>query len=264
MQCQMAIHQAILHKKHNTHPLFTIFAPLTVNLPIMIIFSLTIRHALEIPGNTMALESFGWVGSLGKGDFGLGAIGGGLAMINAEISEMNRRGREEGAGEGEEEGRGEGSPNSGHAAKTAQSRTLKTPISRSPSAKTSNLARARTSSLSTSQRSFAATTPHLAGPPSPRRPPAVASGSTTRTRPFPAIKPSELVNVDPNAPSSAVQISFMSRLMTNALRAGGLIFFSLGPWVPSVSRQRGDALWVWADEGCGTGRRAVLGDFVDV
>ena len=81
----MTEHLAILHKKHKTHPLITLSVPFLINVPILIIFSLTIRGALQIPGNAMALESLGWIPQLGEPDRLLPALGGLLAMANAEI-----------------------------------------------------------------------------------------------------------------------------------------------------------------------------------
>ena len=208
----MAAHQAALHKKHRTHPTITLLAPIAVNLPILVVFSLTIRHALDVPGSAMAIESLGWITRLMDGDMLLAALGGGLGMVNAELVEGRRAALER----------------QGEAAVVEKARTPEPkPARREPSVATSRTLSKR--SLSTSQPSGRSPTP-------PRRPPPQVEKAQSTTTPARTSPSPELVDVDEGAPSSERQSHLINKIMTNALRAGALFFLCVGPSVPSVSR----------------------------
>ena len=61
-------------------------APLAVHVPILITLSLTLRRALELPGSSMASESFLWLTTLGDVDpvGALPLLGAIIALTNAE------------------------------------------------------------------------------------------------------------------------------------------------------------------------------------
>ena len=86
----MADYQYALHRKYHTHPTFTMYAPILVNVPMIILLSITIRTALAMPGSPMASESFMWLPSLAASDMALGLIGGAVLGTNAEIVAYKR------------------------------------------------------------------------------------------------------------------------------------------------------------------------------
>lgn len=90
----MANYQSQLHAKHRTHPSLTLILPLAVHIPLLVLISMTIRHTLELPGSSMAAESFWWFDTLGQTDGKqiLPILGGMLSFGNAElIGRRNRR-----------------------------------------------------------------------------------------------------------------------------------------------------------------------------
>lgn len=88
--------QAALHKKYGTHPMKIILTPIAINLPLLIMVSMGIRHALSVPGSLMAAEQVAWlVDGLGQPDplWILPFVGGITSFAAAEYS-STRRNRE--------------------------------------------------------------------------------------------------------------------------------------------------------------------------
>ncbi|ODO11798.1 hypothetical protein I350_00582 [Cryptococcus amylolentus CBS 6273] len=90
---RMYLAQKALHKKHNTVPWVTNWVPLLVHLPFFLTISMTIRRALDIPGSSLAADSFFWIEQLGQVDpYGiLPLLGMGVAFGNAEMVGARRR-----------------------------------------------------------------------------------------------------------------------------------------------------------------------------
>lgn len=236
----MTAHLAALHRRHHTHPFITQWAPLLVNLPILIIFSLTIRHALEIPGNPMALESFGWMQSLGEGDLWIGAVGGGLMMASSETVEYRRRAAESFA-EADNKARrmGKGANPSSDRQEEVQPTKRFTPlVSRKPTPP-AQPKRHLSSSQYILSPPMSHTSPPSASPPKAtifKRAPKTSSPAVSKAAKSTPTPPPDLVELDPNMPSPGAQADKISIIITAALRYGSVAFFCIAPSVPSVCR----------------------------
>lgn len=79
-----------LHKKYNTNPRLTKYAPLLVNFPLFLLVSFTIRTALEVPGNPLGPSSFLWIEKLSEPEFALALAGGLMIFSNVEITNRVR------------------------------------------------------------------------------------------------------------------------------------------------------------------------------
>ncbi|TXT08673.1 hypothetical protein VHUM_02801 [Vanrija humicola] len=88
----LAKEQSALHKKHGTHPFITVLAPLAVHIPVLVITSMAIRHAMAVPDSALAADSFLWIPKLIDPDpaYVLPLLGGLLAFGNAELSSQKR------------------------------------------------------------------------------------------------------------------------------------------------------------------------------
>ena len=218
--------------------------PLSVNIPILVVTSMTIRHALDIPGSLMAEESFLWIEKLGKGDMGLGAIGGLMAMVHAEVSAMQRRRKELVAPKLEEDKEDEVEeqeeqrpvqaivPPRKRSTSRHRSISLVVPEHQHRSLSTTSV----TSTPQTPKSPFSATRKPVPPPSPPSKP------TTTLRFPMKTVDaktgqttPAKLIDVDPGIPNADRQADLLSKVSVNLVRAQGLFFFCVGPIVPAVS-----------------------------
>ena len=254
----MARHQSKLHKRYGTHPVMTLAIPLIVNIPIFVIFSLTIRHAIEMPGSAMAAESFGWLKALGEPDLWLPAIGGGLGMLTAQIGENRRKATASAVDNGAEHkmekvGDGKGVRDSRSPVSTA-------PRS-SPSPQPTRLPRR---SISTSiARSFTMTS--ISCTSNASRPPKASSrDDLLRRRKFPKQPSLTTADLAPTKPTSLWSPDRVNRGITRCMRFMSLGLVCIGPLFPSVSsvcRRGPKVLLTWRCMVAGS--RVILGH-VDV
>lgn len=225
----------------------TIFGPIAINLPILIIFSLTIRHALQVPGDGMVHEGFAWIKDLREGDLLLAGLGGALAMTNAELMSPKTRPsdktvevepdkEEDSFGRGEHGAKVEEPTDSPNATKKKVSHMIPPP---------SSIRQAKSSGFTRRSISNPTSLPdkpidHLSNPktnPPPKLPP------RQRSLPLPAKIPStgskpppELVSIDPAGFwSRLLKGDRLNLIVINALRGGALLLFFFGPLIPSVS-----------------------------
>lgn len=77
-----------LQREYKVRPLLTSLGPMLANIPLLIIFSLSIRSALEAPGSPLALSPFLWIHQLGQADIALGIAGGMLTFLNSEVTRI--------------------------------------------------------------------------------------------------------------------------------------------------------------------------------
>ncbi|KAL1406185.1 peroxin [Vanrija albida] len=93
---RLANEQSALHKEHGTHPLLTMLSPIAVNIPILIVTSMAIRHAIAVHDSALAAESFLWLPKLGDVDPShvLPIVGALLMFGNAEVGSRKRSGED--------------------------------------------------------------------------------------------------------------------------------------------------------------------------
>lgn len=230
----MAKAQSALHKQHSTHPLITLITPLAVHIPILIITSMAIRHAIAVPDSALAADSFLWIPKLGDVDpeHYLPIIGAMCAFGNAEASSRKRKDDEaslEAAAKPKEPSEEE-------------VRAAVATASASPKVKADASLSAR---LSAKGRNFSTSAVRGAAPPR-RRPRALRTAAAEPGPPGQAASPaaSESSKAPPkleemeSLETQAVQRTFIGRFMNGlsfVMRGFAVLFLPIGAVMPSVS-----------------------------
>jgi len=90
---QVADAQYALHKKHGTHPVLTMAVPFITNIPILLITSLAIRNAIQMPDTALVGQSLLWIKDITEPDphGAMGMIAGCMAFASSEIHNVRRR-----------------------------------------------------------------------------------------------------------------------------------------------------------------------------
>ena len=227
----MARHQLKLHKRYGTHPVLTFAIPLIVNIPIFVIFSLTIRHAIEMPGSAMAVESFGWVKALGQPDLWLPAIGGGLGMLTAQLGESRQK-EMVGVGEVRPE-KGVEIVVDGKRGKASSTPTSTAPRSTSQSPPQATRLPRRSLTTSIAHPFAMSTIPRTSHVSAPQ---ASARDDSFIRRNDPKKPSSSTADVAPTKPVSLFSPDRVNRGLTRCMRFMSLGLVCFGPLFPSVSR----------------------------
>lgn len=209
----------------------TFFAPWVLNIPILIIFSLTIRGALDTPGSAMAFESFQWIKALGQGDMALAMIGGGVGLIQVEFIEARQKASAEGTASDADGSQSDGEQLDETSADTSGKRQLP---ARPPGAR-SDIKKApqRTSSPAqptlTSHQTPRSSASRQAAPPliQPNASHPAVVGARPKSRQFVDVLYRDL--------TSKQWSTIQSRAVILLMRAGSMVLICVGPFIPSVS-----------------------------
>ncbi|RXK42457.1 hypothetical protein M231_00011 [Tremella mesenterica] len=263
----LAEKQSELHKKYHTHPLPTLIGPLAVHIPLLILFSNTIRRALELPLSPMGSETFLWLSQLGQPDGSgiLPVLGGMLAFANAEMASRRVRGMtkaEDGTAphppsssssriassstpstSSQEAGRS--SPQVRSTTLTAEGTSAPTLQPYGSSSKPSPADHSATPSPSTENRSVSGSSqaprrrkvdPDLVKKRKLSTSSTMLAGEEKRTVPVEHLTD---VSLDEGKPNAVRDSEIRSTFVTAAMRVGAVLFIPIASQTPSVSVPRG-------------------------
>ncbi|WVR05788.1 hypothetical protein IAU60_002813 [Kwoniella sp. DSM 27419] len=254
LKSQLAAAQAALHRRHNTHPFITTWAPMLVHIPVFVTFSLAVRKTLEMPNSPVFSETFLWLDKLGEVDplYILPFAGMLLSFGNAEL--MGRRvqelkpavvGGEKGEGVTGQltatTGRGTSTPSTHPSRPSAQSLvTPRTPAkSTAPAGPPSGLFNNRSGQRPAATRPLSTSSPISASQrrsyPSPPPPPSSSQPSKLASR---SLKDPRLVDIAPTSSTSANlsparQSEIRRNFMAGLLRIGAVGFGAIASQMPA-------------------------------